>query len=106
MKICPASAGCSPRTCATAPARTKSPWSGTRPGGVLAGRRGQTFTASAEPVAVDGPQAVVRVQVAYGDPIEQEYRDLWLLRFADDGRVDDFEEWAYWPGKPYSAGNG
>ena len=36
-------------------------------------------------------------------PTEQEYRDLWLLRFAPDGRVADFEEWAYWPGKPYSA---
>ena len=66
----------------------------------------KSFTASAEPVAVDGPRAVVRVEVAYGDPVEQEYRDLWLLRFADDGRVDDFEEWAYWPDKPYSAGNG
>jgi hypothetical protein len=25
------------------------------------------------------------------------------LRFAPDGRVADFEEWAYWPGKAYSA---
>ena len=33
----------------------------------------------------------------------QEYRDLWILRFAADGRVADFEEWAYWPGKPSSA---
>jgi hypothetical protein len=41
--------------------------------------------------------------VRYGDPVHQEYRDLWVLRFADDGRVSDFEEWAYWPGKSYSA---
>ena len=34
----------------------------------------------------------------------QEYRDLWVLRFAPDGRVEDFEEGAYWPDKPYSAG--
>ena len=59
-----------------------------------------------EPVAVDGQAAVVRVEVRYGDPLRQEYRDLWLLRFASDGRVADFEEWAYWPGKPYSAEQG
>lgn len=64
---------------------------------------GEVFTATAEPVAVDGRSAVVRVEVRYGDPVRQEYRDLWVLRFADDGRVSDFEEWAYWPGKPYSA---
>ena len=64
---------------------------------------GQTFTVRAEPVAVDGRDAVVRLEVHYGDPTRQEYRDLWVLRFAPDGRVEDFEEWAYWPGKPYSA---
>jgi hypothetical protein len=61
------------------------------------------FTAHAEPVAVDGRTAVVRVEVRYGNPVSQEYRDLWLLRFAADGRVDDFEEWAYWPGRSPSA---
>jgi ketosteroid isomerase-like protein len=55
------------------------------------------FTADAWVVAVEGRTAVVRVDVQYGDPVEQEYRDIWLLRFADDGRVEDFEEWAYWP---------
>lgn len=63
----------------------------------------EPFTMTAEPVAVDGISAVVRVEVRYGDPVRQEYRDLWLLRFADDGRVDDFEEWAYWPGRGYTA---
>jgi ketosteroid isomerase-like protein len=67
---------------------------------------GQTFTVRAEPVAVEGRDAVVRVEVRYGDPVRQEYRDLWVLRFAADGRVEDFEEWAYWPGKPYSANAG
>ncbi len=57
----------------------------------------------AEPVAVEGRTAVVRVEVRYGDPVRQEYRDLWVLRFAADGRVEDFEEWAYWPGKPFAA---
>ena len=64
---------------------------------------GKVFTVQAEPVAVEGRTAVVRVEVRYGDPVSQEYRDLWLLRFADDGRVEDFEEWAYWPGRSYSA---
>jgi hypothetical protein len=63
---------------------------------------GQTFTVRADPVAVDGQSAVVRLEVGYQSP-PQEYRDLWVLRFADDGRVSDFEEWAYWPGKPYTA---
>jgi ketosteroid isomerase-like protein len=63
---------------------------------------GKTFTVTAEPVAVEGRDAVVRLEVRYGEPVTQEYRDLWVLRFAPDGRVEDFEEWAYWPGKPYS----
>ena len=54
-------------------------------------------------VAVEDDVAVVRVDVQYETPTEQEYRDVWLLRFAPDGRVADFEEWAYWPGKPYTA---
>ncbi len=69
----------------------------------LADEDGDVFTMSAEPVAVDGSVAVVRVEVRYGDPLRQEYRDLWVLRFADDGRVSDFEEWAYWPDKPHVA---
>jgi ketosteroid isomerase-like protein len=63
----------------------------------------EVFTMAAEPVAVEGDVAVVRVEVRYGEPLRQEYRDLWVLRFAGDGRVEDFEEWAYWPGLPYSA---
>lgn len=65
--------------------------------------QGETFTVRAEPVAVEGHAAVVRLEVRYGRPVRQEYRDLWVLRFAEDGRVHDFEEWAYWPGKPYSS---
>jgi hypothetical protein len=65
----------------------------------------EVFAANAWPIAVDGRDAVVRVDVSYGDPVRQEYRDVWLLRFAEDGRVDDFEEWAYWPDKAYSAGS-
>jgi len=60
--------------------------------------QGETFTVRAEPVAVEGRDAVVRLRVRYGDPVRQEYCDLWVLRFAAAGRVEYFEEW-YWPGK-------
>ena len=63
---------------------------------------GSVFTMTAEPLAVEGSTAVVRVEVRYGEPVTQEYRDLWVLRFAADGRVQHFEEWAYWPEKPYT----
>jgi ketosteroid isomerase-like protein len=64
---------------------------------------GSTFTVAAEPVAVEADRAVVRLEVRYLTPHEQEYRDLWVLRFAPDGRVAEFEEWPYWPGQPYAA---
>ena len=64
---------------------------------------GEVFTMEAEPVAVEGRDAVVRVKVVYGDPVRQEYLDLWMIRFAEDGRAEDFEEWAYWPGRSYAA---
>ncbi|MEN5072992.1 nuclear transport factor 2 family protein [Isoptericola cucumis] len=62
-----------------------------------------TFAVTAEPLAVEGDVAVVRLEVRYLEPEAQEYRDLWVLRFAPDGRVADFEEWAYWPGKAWTA---
>ena len=67
---------------------------------------GSTFTVAAEPVAVEGDRAVVRLEVRYLAPQEQEYRDLWVLRFAPDARVAEFEEWPNWPGHPYTADQG
>ena len=58
----------------------------------------EVFTMSSEVVAVDGDVGVVRVAVAYGDPVRQEYRDLWIVRFDVDGRCVAFEEWPFWPG--------
>ena len=66
---------------------------------------GEVFTLTTEILAVDGPVAVVRAEVRYGDPPRQEYRDLWVIRFAGDGRCTWFEEWPYWPGRPYAAGD-
>jgi ketosteroid isomerase-like protein len=63
----------------------------------------EVFTIATSIVALDGPTAVVQAEVRYGDPLRQEYRDLWIIRFADDGRCTWFEEWPYWPGRPYQA---
>jgi ketosteroid isomerase-like protein len=63
----------------------------------------EVFTLSTEVVAVDNDTAVVRAEVRYGQPVRQEYRDLWIIRLESDGRCSWFEEWAYWPGRSYSA---
>jgi ketosteroid isomerase-like protein len=63
----------------------------------------EVFSMVTDIIAVDGPTAVVRAEVRYGDPPVQEYRDLWVIRLAGDGRCTWFEEWPYWPGRPYSA---
>ena len=54
------------------------------------------FTMRWEPVAVEGDNAVVRVEVEYQDTGE-EYRDLWVIAFAPDGRCRVFEEWPFAP---------
>jgi hypothetical protein len=35
--------------------------------------------------------------------VTQEYRDLWIMRFDDDGRCCAYEEWPFWPGQPHTA---
>jgi hypothetical protein len=55
---------------------------------------------TSEVVAVDGDTAVVRVEVWYGDPVQQEFRDLWVIRFAADGRCAAFEEWWFSAKRP------
>jgi len=57
----------------------------------------EAFRMASEIIAVDGATAVVRVQVLYGDPVTQQWRDLWLVRFAADGRCVAFEEWPFAP---------
>ena len=64
----------------------------------------EIFTLATDILAVDGPTAVVRAEVRYGDP-RQKYRDLWVIRLADDGLCTWFEEWPYWPEHPRSAGD-
>ncbi|HEX7245658.1 MAG TPA: nuclear transport factor 2 family protein [Solirubrobacterales bacterium] len=62
-------------------------------------RRGpdEEFEMRHEVVAVEGDAAVVRVEVRYGPPQNLHYRDLWIVRFAADGRCREFEEWPFWP---------
>lgn len=59
----------------------------------------EEFTMSNEVVAVEGDTAVVRVEVHYSGSEPLEFRDLWLIRFALDGRCREFEEWPFWPGR-------
>jgi ketosteroid isomerase-like protein len=65
----------------------------------------EVFAIATEILAVDGPTAVVRAEVRYGDPLHQEYRDLWIVQLGDDGRCNWFEEWPFWPGQPGAAGH-
>jgi uncharacterized protein (TIGR02246 family) len=53
----------------------------------------EAFEMTSEIVAVDGDTAVARVEVTYGEPDHEEFRDLWIMRFAEDGRCRSFEEW-------------
>lgn len=57
----------------------------------------EVFEMTSDVVAVDGATAVARLEVRYGDPVWQEWRDLWVMRFADDGRCAWFEEWPIAP---------
>jgi SnoaL-like domain len=60
----------------------------------------EVFTMSSDVVAVDEATAVVRVLVKYGAAGNKPWRDLWVLRFAADGRCVWFEEWPFAPGQP------
>ena len=63
----------------------------------------ERFAMTSEVVAVDGDVAVARIEVRYEDPAPREYRDLWIIKFAEDGRCRSFEEWPFWPGQPLAA---
>jgi uncharacterized protein (TIGR02246 family) len=55
-----------------------------------------------EIVAVDGDTAVVEGWTDYdrgeGDPWSEQYANLWVIRFAPDGRARSFREW--WVQRP------
>ena len=58
---------------------------------------GEEFTLETEIVAAEGDTGVVRVEVDYGRPRRQQYRDLWVIRLDREGRCVHFEEWPFWP---------
>jgi ketosteroid isomerase-like protein len=55
----------------------------------------EEFEIAHEVVAVEEDTAVVRVEVHYGAPDPLQYRDLWIVRIAADGRCREFEEWPF-----------
>jgi SnoaL-like domain len=63
----------------------------------------EEFDMTSEVFAVEGDLAVATVEVLYRDPRRrEEFRDVWLMCF-EAGRCANFEEWPFWPGKPYTA---
>jgi len=66
----------------------------------------EEFEITHEIVAVEADAAVIRVEVQYGPPSRSQYRDLWIVRFAPDGRCREFEEWPFWPGQQIVAEGG
>jgi ketosteroid isomerase-like protein len=64
----------------------------------------EPFEMRHEIVAAEGDTAVIRVEVQYGGPERLQYRDLWVVRFAADGRCREFEEWPFWPERGVVAG--
>jgi len=57
----------------------------------------EVFALESEIVAVDGDTGVIRLEVRYGEPAPQTYRDIWIVRLDDEGRCTAFEEWPFWP---------
>lgn len=57
----------------------------------------EVFTMSSRIIAVEGDTGVVRLNVTYGAPPHEEYRDLWIVNFDEHGRCQTFEEWPFWP---------
>lgn len=58
----------------------------------------ERFSLTSEVLAVEGDVAVARVEVDYANG--SRWRDLWIMRFASDGRCSAFEEWPFAPNQP------
>ena len=57
----------------------------------------ERFTITSEVVAAEGETAVARVEVHYDREPPEDFRDLWVMQFAADGRCQAFEEWPFAP---------
>jgi uncharacterized protein (TIGR02246 family) len=51
------------------------------------------WTARLDLIAVDGEVAVVQGEVDYASTDEDDYVNLWVIKFGDDGRCTEFTEW-------------
>jgi hypothetical protein len=60
----------------------------------------EPFTMTSEIVALDGPTAVIRVEVDYEHNSPSRWRDLWIARFDATGHCTHFEEWPFAPDQP------
>ncbi len=77
----------------------KAMWQKTRAGA------DEVFTIQTQIIATENQVAVVRVEVHYADDDPSQWRDLWILNFATDGRCAKFEEWPFHPGQDDGQGN-
>jgi ketosteroid isomerase-like protein len=72
-------------------------WMAERP--IFAGRG---YDGAYEPIAIDGPFAVTHGRTRFFDPqtgaTQGEFDNVWVLRFAPDGRCAEFHEW--YAGRP------
>ena len=63
---------------------------------------GRGYDAAYEPIAIDGPFAVTHGRTRFFDPTsgatQGEFDNVWVLRFAPDGRCVEFHEW--YAGRP------
>lgn len=57
----------------------------------------ETFELQHEIVAVEGDTAVARIDVNYLEGPTKQWKDIWIMRFAPDGRCSHFEEWPFAP---------
>jgi uncharacterized protein (TIGR02246 family) len=51
------------------------------------------WTARLEVIAVDGQVAVVEGEVDYAGTDDDDFANLWVIKFGDDGRCVEFTEW-------------
>lgn len=70
----------------------------------------EPFEMDSETVAVEGDTGVARLEVRYLKPGGKTYRDIWIVRFDEQGLCTAFEEWPFWPpeagGAYHSPGGG
>jgi ketosteroid isomerase-like protein len=63
---------------------------------------GRGYDATYEPIAIDGPFAVTHGRTLFFDvetgATQAEFDNVWVLRFAPDGRCSEFHEW--YAGRP------